>query len=89
MLPFEENTPLIRLTEAVKSQLSGEYKNIAGSMGFAIRGSNGRIQASPLMTFYRSTLDNAVLDIQSGGFDYDTVLKRTVSRMTNSGAALD
>ena len=85
MLPFEENTPLIRLTEAVKSQLSGEYKNIAGSMGFAIRGPDGRIQASPLMTFYRSTLDNAVLDIQSGGFDYGTVLKRTVSRMTNSG----
>ena len=51
MLPFEENTPLIRLTEAVKSQLSGEYKNIAGSMGF----------------------------------DYGTVLKRTVSRMTKSG----
>ena len=37
------------------------------------------------MTFYRSALDNAVLDIQSGGFDYGTVLKRTVSRMTNSG----
>lgn len=85
MLPFKDNTPLIRLTEAVKSQISGEYKNLAGSMGFAIRGPDGRIQASPLMTFYRSTLDNAVLDIQSGGFDYGTVLKRTVSRMTNSG----
>ena len=85
MLPFEDNTPLIRLTEAVKSQISGEYKNLAGSMGVAIRGPDGRIQASPLMTFYRSTLDNAVLDIHSGGFDYGTVLKRTVSRMTNSG----
>ena len=28
-LSFEENTPLIQLTEAVKSQISGEYKNIA------------------------------------------------------------
>lgn len=84
-LSFEENTPLIQLTEAVKSQISGEYKNIAGSMGFAIRGPDGRMQASPLMEFYRSTLDNAVLDIQSGAFDYETVLGRTVSNMTNSG----
>lgn len=84
-LSFEENTPLIQLTEAVKSQISGEYKNIAGSMGFAIRGPDGRVQASPLMEFYRSTLDNAVLDIQSGAFDYGTVLRRTVSNMTNSG----
>ena len=84
-LSFEENTPLIQLTEAVKSQISGEYKNIAGSMGFAIRGPDGRVQASPLMEFYRSTLDNAVLDIQSGVFDYRTVLRRTVSNMTNSG----
>ena len=41
------------------------------------------------MTFYRSTLDNAVLDIQSGGFDYDTVLKRTVTPHDKLGAALD
>ena len=54
-------------------------------MGFAIRGPDGRIQYSPLMEFYRSTLDNAVLDIQSGSFSYETVLQRTVSRMTASG----
>ncbi len=37
------------------------------------------------MEFYRSTLDNAVLDIQSGAFSYETVIQRAVSRMTASG----
>ena len=84
-IPFERNTPLQQLTQAVKKQLSGEYENLAASMGFAIRGPDGRIQYSPLMEFYRSTLDNAVLNIQSGAFSYETVLQRTVSRMTASG----
>lgn len=84
-IQFERNTPLQQLTQAVKKQLSGEYENLAASMGFAIRGPDGRIQYSPLMEFYRSTLDNAVLDIQSGSFSYETVLQRTVSRMTASG----
>ena len=84
-IPFEQNTPLRQLTQAVKKQLSGEYENLAASMGFAIRGPDGRIQYSPLMEFYRSTLDNAVLNIQSGAFSYETVLQRTVSRMTASG----
>ena len=84
-IPFERNTPLQQLTQAVKKQLSREYENLAASMGFAIWGPDGRIQYSPLMEFYRSTLDNAVLNIQSGAFSYETVLQRTVSRMTASG----
>lgn len=84
-IQFERNTPLQRLTQAVKKQLSGEYENLAVSMGFAIRGPDGRIQYSPLMEFYRSTLDNAVLNIQSGAFSYNTVLQSAVSRMTASG----
>lgn len=30
-------------------------------------------------------MDNAVLDIKSGAFDCNTVLKRTISQMTASG----
>ena len=37
-IPFEWNTPLRQLTQAVKKQLSGKYGNLAASMGFAIRG---------------------------------------------------
>lgn len=37
------------------------------------------------MDFYQNTLDAAVLDIGTGIFSYDTVLKRIVNQMTNSG----
>ena len=85
-IPFEQNIVLQNLIEATKEQLRGEYQNLAGSMGFAIRDpATGKIKSSPLMDFYRSTMDNAVIDIQSGTFDYNMVLKRTIKQMTDSG----
>lgn len=85
-IPFAQNTFLQQMSEAMKQQLMGEYQNLAGSMGFAIRNpATGKIQSSPLLQYYRSTLDNAVMDIQSGAFDYNTVLKRTIAQMTASG----
>lgn len=82
---YKDNIALQQLTEAVRAQLSQEYENLAGSMGFAIRDPSGRIQYSPVMEYYRTTLDNAVLDIQSGAFSYQMVLRRTVNQMTASG----
>lgn len=85
-IPFEQNVVLQRLIEATKEQLAGEYRNLTGSMGFTIRDpATGKVKSVPLMEYYRSTMDNAVLDIKSGAFDYNTVLKRTISRMTASG----
>ena len=85
-IPFDENVPLQQLVKAVKAQLQGEYKNISGSMGFAIRNpASGKLQYSPLMDYYRSVMDQAVIDIRSGAFDYNTALKRTVGQMTASG----
>lgn len=84
-IPLEQNQALQRTIEAMKQQLRGEYQNLTGSMGFAVRGADGKIKSSPIMSFYRTTLDNAVTDIHSGAFDYNTVLKRTVATLTNSG----
>jgi len=39
----------------------------------------------PLTEFYRKELDAAVMDITSGAFDYNSVLKRTVNTLANSG----
>lgn len=84
-IPFEENTVLQQTITAAMQQISGEYQNLAGSMGFALRGTDGRIRYSPLMEYYRSALDNAIIDIHSGAFSYQQVLKRTVNQMTASG----
>ena len=84
-VPLEENEALLRIVEAMKEQLRGEYRNLTGSMGFAFRGAGGKLQYSSLANAYRTIMDNAVADITSGAFDYNTVLKRTVSDLTSSG----
>lgn len=82
---FEDNEPIQQLLLAVSAQTYGEIKNITKSLGFAVKKSNGKIQFSSIADYYQKTLDNAIFDILSGAFDYNTVLKRIVYEMTNSG----
>lgn len=75
----------MQLVSAVASQTNASLKNITQSLGFAVRGADGKLSFSPIADYYQQTLDSAMLDIASGAFDYNTVLKRTVKEMTNSG----
>lgn len=84
-IPYEENGELQDLTAAISRQTGKELRNITQSLGFAIRGPNGRVIQSPLLEFYQGTLDDAMMDIASGTFDYGTVIRRTIQTMTNSG----
>lgn len=82
---FQDNFALQQLLFAVSMQTSGELKNISRSLGFAIKQINGQIKFQPIAEYYQNTLDNAIMSISSGVFDYNTVLKRVVNEMTNSG----
>ena len=84
-IPFEDNEPLQQLIGSVTSQTNETMHNITQSLGFAQRGTDGHISFTPIADYYQQTLDNAMLDISSGAFDYNTVLKRTVKEMTDSG----
>lgn len=84
-IPLAENFALQRLIKAVSDQTYGTLKNITNSLGFSVRNAAGRLEFKPIADYYQQTLDSAMLDIASGAFDYNTVLKRTVSEMTNSG----
>lgn len=84
-IPYEQNEPLQQLVEATRKQISKEFRNLANSSGFVMKDTTGKIIYSPMMDFYRKTLDNAVMDIHSGAFSYQTVLKRTISQLTSSG----
>ena len=84
--PYSENYPLQQTVRAMHEQTSGTLKNITRSMGFVeVLPGTRRTRAVALTDFYRQTLDDAIYDIQSGAFDYTSVLKRTVSTMTRSG----
>lgn len=82
---FKDNLKLQSLIFAVQKQNGDTFRNITQSMGFVKRNSSGKLETISLTEFYRNTLDAAIMDIQSGAFDYRTVLKRTINDMTTSG----
>lgn len=84
-IPYAENKQLQQLVKAVKNQTKSEYRNITGSLGFAVRNADNTLSFTPLADFYQRTLDNGLMQIASGAVDYNTVLKRAVKTMTDSG----
>lgn len=84
-IPYAENEPLQQFVRAVQAQTQGECKNITQSMGFAKRQPDGSLGFTPVVDYYQETLDKAVTEIASGASDYNTVLEKTVTEMTNSG----
>lgn len=83
-IPPEENEWLIQLSEAVKNQTKDELVNLSQSYGFAIMMGNKRV-FTPFAQYYQQYVDKAIMDIISGGYDYNTVIRRVVTQMTNSG----
>lgn len=84
-IPYAENKQLQQLVKAVKNQTKSEYRNITGSLGFAVRNADNTLSFTPLADFYQRNLDNGLMQIASGAVDYNTVLKRAVKTMTDSG----
>lgn len=84
-IPYAENEPLQQFVRAVQEQTQNECKNITQSMGFAKRQPDGSLGFTPVSDYYQETLDKAVTEIASGASDYNTVLEKTITEMTNSG----
>lgn len=83
-MPYEENEQMQQNVEAIIRQSKGELENITGSLGFYLD-YNGRKVLTPLAEVYTRYLDTACYEIVSGAFDYGSVLRRTVTQLTNSG----
>ena len=83
-IPYEDNEQLRQWTEAAKAQTAGTLQNLTQTMG-VVEQINGQLTFLPLTEFYQRTIDAAILDITSGAFDYNSVLKRTVNTLTRSG----
>ena len=62
----------------------GWLKNLSRSYGFSVMIGARRV-FMPFATYYQRYVDTAIMDIISGGFDYNSVIRRVVTQMTNSG----
>lgn len=84
-IPFEKNYQLQQITKAIMLNSLEDLQNISGSLGFYLDYGNGKRVITPLAEIYQGYLDAACIDIVSGAFDYNTVLRRVVTQLTNSG----
>ncbi len=85
LIPFEENVALQQLIEATKKQTSAELKNITGTMGFSVMQLNGKKQFQTVDDYFKKTMDNAVMHVLNGTFDYNTIIRKVTDEMTKSG----
>lgn len=83
-IPYEENEQMQQQVEAIIRQSREDLENITNSLGFYLN-YNGKMVVTPLSQIYTGYLDNACYDIVSGAFDYGSVLRKTVTQLTNSG----
>lgn len=81
---FEKNEQLKQITDAIIRQSLEDLENVTKSIGFYLD-YNGRKVLTPLSQVYTNYLDNACFDIVTGAFDYNSVLRRVVTQLTNSG----
>lgn len=84
-IPFEENGELQQITYALARQSCENLENVTQSLGFYLDYGNGNRVMTPLSQVYSKYLDAACFDIVSGAFDYNSVLRRVVTQLTNSG----
>lgn len=79
------NPAMLEEINAIMRQTRGEFKNLTQSMGFAVRGPDGKIAFTPIAETYQKVLDNAEMKVWSGGTSYDEAIKDAVKQLTASG----
>lgn len=84
-IPYEENKELQQLTEGFIQQSNEELRNITQSMGFYVDYGNGKLVMTPLADIYKNYLDQAIAGVVYGTFDYNTMIRKVVTQLTNSG----
>lgn len=84
-VPLEENEQVQQWAQAIIKQTQNEIKNITQSLGMTVDIGGGKKTFTPLAEYYQKYLDRACIDIVTGSFDYNTVLRRVIKEMTSSG----
>lgn len=84
-VPYSQNEDLQQLVRALTTQTGGTIQNITGSTGFMVRDATGAMRFTPSSQIYTDYLDRNMMAMASGAFDYNTMIRKTVSELTNSG----
>ena len=82
--PFGDHVAIQTMISSALAQTDETFKNISQSMGFSVK-KGGKTEFLPVAEYYQQTLDNAILGIATGAFDYNSALNKVVKQMTMSG----
>lgn len=84
-IPYEDNKELQQLTDGFIRQSNDDLRNVTKSMGFYVDYGGGRLVMTPLSDIYQGYLDKAIAGVVYGAFDYNTMIRKVVTQLTNSG----
>ena len=70
---------------AIRRQTKNELVNITRSLGFAMRGADGKVVFTPLASVYQRVLDDAAIRVWSGAESYESAIKQATDALTESG----
>ena len=84
MIPFSDNAEMQSLIQATLVQTNNTFRNLTNTTGFAKK-VGGKTIFSSVAEHYWDTIDNALLGITTGAFDYNTAIKKAISDLTRSG----
>lgn len=82
---LQDNKQLQDYLSAAIKQTKGELKNISGTLGFCVRGINGKVLNKKLTKVYIDTMDFVQMQVSSGVCDYITAVREAVKKIANSG----
>ena len=84
-IPCEDNKELQQLADGFIRQSNDDLRNVTKSMGFYVDYGGGRLVMTPLSDIYQGYLDKAITGVVYGAFDYNTMIRKVVTQLTNSG----
>ena len=88
-VPFEQNTKLQQITNAVAEQTANTYKNLSNSSatGFWVKDKYNPQQLvfKSINNSYRDAVDKAIQAVQSGAVDKEEAIRNVVKQLLDSG----
>lgn len=84
-LPYEKNKDLQNLVNGIARQTAEMYKNISGTLGFAMKSPNGKIIFTPMAQVYQQIIDDSILAISTGQATYQQTMRGIIKKLGQSG----
>lgn len=83
-IKFEDNEQLQKVVNAIANQTAETYVNLSKATAFMIR-SGSTLKPTSIAKTYYSVIDKAVQAVQGGIEDYNSVMRKVISQLVESG----